>query len=61
MKQYNWNLATKMIITLKKFQEEKIQASKGKIAARDEWQDKILVLWSGKPLKLVELHTSSWL
>jgi hypothetical protein len=32
-----------MIITLKQVQEEKIQASKGQIAARDEWQDEILV------------------
>jgi len=50
-----------MIITLKQVQEEMIQASKGQIVARDEWQDEILSLWVGKPLNLVELRTSSWL
>jgi len=31
-----------MIITLKQVQEEKIQASKGQITARDEWQVEVL-------------------
>jgi hypothetical protein len=36
--------SSKMTITLKQDQEEKIQASKGQIAARDERQDEILAL-----------------